>query len=279
MVENMIELKNVWFKYDNKIILKDINLQIGEGDLICILGDNGAGKTTLAKHLNGLLKPYRGDVYVDGANTKDTPVSELSKKVALVFQYPEKMLFTSSLVEEVSFALKNFGYREDVINRQVEKVLKMFWLWDYRERSPFTLSGGEQRRLALAIVLAWDPKYIVMDEPTAGQDAYQREILMGIMRELVRRGKTVILITHDIEFVFEFESRIILLKEGEVLFDGPSHELFNDKSELLEEAGLDKPSLIKLKDILNERGYKIRFSSYKDAVDKIYALIEGTGNV
>jgi energy-coupling factor transport system ATP-binding protein len=275
----MIELKNVWFKYDDKPILKNITLQIREGELICILGDNGAGKTTLAKHLNGLLKPYRGDVYVDGDNTRDTPVSELSRKVALVFQYPEKMLFTSSLIEEVSFALRNFGYREEVINRQVEKVLKMFWLWNYRERSPFTLSGGEQRRLALAIVLAWDPKYIVMDEPTAGQDAYQREILMGVIRELVRRGKTVILITHDIEFVFEFESRIILLKDGEILFDGPSHELFNNRVELLEEAGLDKPSLIKLKDILNDKGYNIRFNSYDDAVNKIYEIIKGSENV
>ena len=275
----MIELKNVWFRYNDKPILKNISLQIREGELICILGDNGAGKTTLAKHLNGLLKPYKGDVYVDGVNTRDTPVSELSRKVALVFQYPEKMLFTSSLIEEVSFALRNYGYREEIINRQVEKVLKMFWLWDYRERSPFTLSGGEQRRLALAIVLAWDPKYIVMDEPTAGQDAYQREILMGIIRELVRREKTVILITHDIEFIFEFESRIILLKEGEVLFDGPSYELFNNKVRLLEEAGLDRPSLIKLRDILNERGYKIQFNSYEDAVDKIYELIRGSQNV
>jgi len=271
----MIKFKNVWFRYDDEYILKDINLEIKEGELICILGDNGAGKTTFAKHLNGLLKPSKGDVIIDGMNTKDTPVSELSKKVALVFQYPEKMFFTSSLTEEVSFALRNFGFDDRVIEHQVEKVLKMFWLWDYRDRSPFTLSGGEQRRLALAIVLAWDPKYIVMDEPTAGQDAFQREMLLGAIREFTMRGKTIILITHDIEFVFEFHSRIILIDKGRIVFDGRSTELFNEKPELLRKAGLDIPFSIKLKQVLSEKGKHFTFETLDDTVNKIYSLLRG----
>jgi len=272
----MIIVKNLWFKYNRLYVLKNINLKIGEGELICILGDNGAGKTTLIKHFNGLLKPSKGLVKVDGLDTKNTPVSKLSKKVAIVFQYPETMFFTSNLIEEVSFALKNFGFKDEAINRQVEKVLKMFWLWRYRDRSPYILSGGEQRRLALAIVLAWNPRYIIMDEPTAGQDAFQREVLLGVIRELVRRGKTIVLVTHDIEFIFEIKSRIILLKDGEVIYDGDSSTLFNKKTYLLEEAGLDAPTLIKASKLLSQHGIPIEFTDYSDALEKIYRLLTGS---
>ncbi len=272
----MIIFDNVWFKYsDGDYVLKNINTTIKEGEIVCILGDNGAGKTTLLKHINGLLKPTKGEVYVDELNTKEASVSDLAKKVALVFQYPERMFFTESVWKEVEFALANFGFEEDIRAHRIRKVLNMFWLWEYKDSSPFTLSGGEQRRLAIAIVLAWDPRYVVLDEPTAGQDGFQREILIDMIRNIVHREKTIILATHDIEFVFELpECRIITLNKGEIIYDGSSVELFNNYPELLIEAGLEPPSLSKLIQTLRMQGKHVVFKNYDDAVDKIYNLIK-----
>lgn len=242
-----IVFENVYYKYpgEERYVLSNINLEIGEGEVVAILGDNGAGKTTLVKHINGLLKPTKGTVYVDGVKTSEVEVSTLARKVALVFQYPEKMFFSESVYEEVGFALKNFGFEEALIKRIVKKTLKTFWLWEYRDRSPFTLSGGEQRRLALASVLSWDPKYIVLDEPTAGQDAIQREILTHLIRRKIREGKTVMLVSHDVEFIADFSLRTILLKDGEIIYDGEASGLFRRK-DILNEAGLEQPVLYEL---------------------------------
>lgn len=242
-----IVFENVYYKYpgETRYALININLEIGEGEVVAIMGDNGAGKTTLVKHLNGLIKPSKGAVYIDGVKTGDVEVSTLARKVALVFQYPEKMFFSESVYDEVSFALKNFGFEETVIPRIVEKTLKTFWLWEYRDRSPFTLSGGEQRRLALASVLSWDPKYIVLDEPTAGQDAIQREILTHLINRKISEGKTVILVSHDVEFIADFSPRTILLKNGEIIYEGEADDLFR-RRELLLEAGLDQPVIYEL---------------------------------
>ena len=273
----MIVVDSLWFKYPSKdeYTLRDINLEIREGELVSIMGDNGAGKTTLVKHFNGLLKATKGNVYVDDRDTKEVPVSELAKKVALVFQYPEKMFFSENIWDEVAFSLKNFGYEEEKINRQVEKILKIFWLWSYRDKSPFMLSGGEQRRLAIASVLVWNPKYVIMDEPTAGQDAIQREIILNLINIMLRDKKTVVLVTHDVEFVAEINSRIILMNKGEIIFDGEPQKIFRDK-EMLEEAGLTQPSLYKLEERLREENIlRKRFKGLGDATEKIISILKG----
>lgn len=273
----MIKVKNLYFSYtaSQGYVLKNINLEISEGELIAIMGDNGAGKTTLVKHFNGLLKPIKGDVYVDGINTKETAVSELSRKVALVFQYPEKMFFSERVWDEVAFSLRNFGYDEETVRRLVQKILNIFWLWKYRDTSPFMLSGGEQRRLAIASVLVWDPKYVVMDEPTAGQDAIQREILLQIIRMMIEKGKTVILVTHDVEFVSEIGPRVVLMNNGEVVYDGEYHELFRNRR-LLEMAGLTQPSLFRLEAKLKTKKLlKTGFNTIEEAAENILKIIGG----
>lgn len=252
----MIVIENLWFKYPFKheYTLKNINLEIQEGEFIAIMGDNGAGKTTLIKHLNGLLKPNKGRVLIDELDTKEASVAELSKKVALVFQYPEKMFFNESVVKEIEFGLKNFNFPENVRKRQINKVISLLWLNNLENRSPFTLSGGEQRRLALAAVLAWDPKYIVLDEPTAGQDRFNREVLIGIINMLLNHGKTVVVVTHDVEFVAELKPRIIVINEGQILADGPADDILTNLK-LLYKAGLNPPSISSLTLKLCEKGY------------------------
>jgi len=238
----MIEVKNLWFSYDTNLILKNINLTIHEGEFVAIMGDNGAGKTTLIKHFNGLLKPKKGRVLVDGLDTRQYTVARLSKLVGIVFQYPEKMFFCETVKDEIEFALKNFGFDPELRKKKIKNVITMLWLDGLEHRSPFTLSGGEQRRLALACVLAWDPKYIVLDEPTAGQDGFQREILVDIIRNLRLRNKTVVIVTHDVEFVAELKPRVVLMKSGEIIADGAADEVLSNHI-LMEKAGLIPPTI------------------------------------
>jgi energy-coupling factor transport system ATP-binding protein len=249
----MILVEDLWFTYGEDFILKNINLEIGKGEFIAIMGDNGAGKTTLVKHFNGLLKPSKGKVIVDDLDTSKASIYDLSRKVALVFQYPEKMFFSETVWDEVNFALKNFGFDEDYRIHRINKVLALLWLDGLKDRSPFTLSGGEQRRLALACALAWDPDYIVLDEPTAGQDKYQREILTKIIQVLVEQEKSVIIVTHDIEFVAELKPRVVLMYNGEIVADGAAEDILSNEK-LLRSSGLYPPSIIDVSRPLFDKG-------------------------
>jgi len=247
----MIKLENVWFSYDGrKYVLREINAEFREGSYYAILGDNGSGKTTLLKHLNGLLRPNKGKVTVDGLDTMNTPVSVLARKVALSFQNPEAMFFSDTVCSEVAFALKNFGYEKMIVDRLVEKVLSIFNLDHYLHSSPFNLSEGEKRRLAIACVYSWEPTYLVLDEPTAGQDQIQRELLTYVIRHVTRQGRTVIIASHDIEFIAETKPYIYLLREGEILCEGPAEKVLLDE-EILEKAGLITPYIARVFRLLN----------------------------
>ena len=274
----MIKMENVWFSYDGrKYALKGINAEFHEGNYYAILGDNGSGKTTLLKHLNGLLRPNKGRVLVDGLDTKKIPVSILSKKVALSFQNPEAMFFSSTVYDEIAFALRNFGYKKGVIDRLVGKVLSIFNLDHYSSYSPFNLREGEKRRLAIACVYAWEPKYLVLDEPTAGQDQIQRELLVYVIKHVVRQRRTVIIASHDVEFIAETKPYIFLLKEGKILREGPAEEVLLDEK-ALEKAGLIIPYIAQVfKSLDSERYRKIPINP-DEASDFILNFIKRDDN-
>jgi len=241
MLEYAIEVRNLHYAYPNGYVaLRGINLKIRRGEKIAIMGNNGAGKTTLIKHFNGLLKPTKGDVFVFGLNTKEHSVAELSKKVGLVFQNPYHQFFSERVWDEIAFALRNFNFPEDVIRRRVEKVLKIFHLEEYVDRSPFGLSGGEMRRLAIASVLVYDPEIIVLDEPTVGQDRIQKESIAEIIKMLELQGKTIVVVTHDIEFVAENFNRVVVMSGGRIIADGKAKDVLYDK-DVLVKAGLVRP--------------------------------------
>jgi len=251
----LIEVEDLHFTYPNGVeALKGISLSISDGEFVAIMGQNGAGKTTLVKHFNGLLKPTKGRVLIDGVDTRHVSVATLSRKVGLVFQNPDHQLFSETVEDEVSFALKNFGFDEGAINERVEKVLNLLDLIQYRKVSPFMLSGGERKRVALASVLAWDPKILILDEPTIGQDSYQKERLRQFIVQLNQQGKTVIIVTHDIEFVVECEPRIILMKDGKVIADGDAREVLTDLK-LVSEASLILPEITQIFVRLNDFGF------------------------
>lgn len=249
----MIEVKNVYYSYSSGFdALKGVSLKIKDGDFVAIMGQNGAGKTTLVKHFNGLLKPTKGTVFVNGSNTKDLSVAKLAKKVGFVFQNPDHQLFSESVEEEVAYALHNFGFEEKVVKKQVDWALNLLGLAQYRRTSPFMLSGGERKRVALASVLAWDPEAIILDEPTIGQDHLQKEILRQFIVQLNSQGKTVVIVTHDIEFAAECMPRIVLMAEGKILTEGPARNILTNP-ELILKASIVPPQItqifLQLKDL------------------------------
>ena len=211
----MIEVENLYFRYPNGVeALKGVSLTIKCGEFVAIMGQNGAGKTTLVKHFNGLLKPSEGTVRVDGVETTKTSVAALARNAGFVFQNPDHQLFSETVEDEISFAPKNFGFDEETIEKRITWALNLLGLAQYRKTSPFLLSGGERKRVALASVLAWNPETLILDEPTIGQDYQQKEKLRQFIVQMQAQGKTVVIVTHDVEFVAECNPRVLLMKEG-----------------------------------------------------------------
>ncbi len=236
----MIRVKNIHFTYNDREVLRGIDFRMGN-EIVALVGQNGSGKTTFAKHLNGLLKPTSGSVEVDGLDTREHTVAELSRLVGYVFQNPEHMFFEENVFREVAFGPKNLGLSEDEIEARVRWALKAVNLEGYEERTPYSLSGGEKQRLAIACVLAMKPRYIILDEPTTGLDARNSESVIETIGRLHSEGHGILLITHDMELVLRMAERVMLLKEGRKVFDGPVEEFFSLE---LGAYGLDRPELL-----------------------------------
>ena len=225
----MIVVEGVSFTYSGGVeALRDVSLTVKDGEFVAIMGQNGAGKTTLVKHFNGLLKPSKGTVRIEGVETTKTSIAKLSRTVGFVFQNPDHQLFSETVEEEIAFALKNFGFEEEVIQKQITWALNLLSLTQYRKTSPFMLSGGERKRVALASVLAWDPQILIMDEPTIGQDHEQKEKLRQFIVQLQAQEKTVVIVTHDVEFVAECNPRVVLMKEGKIVADGKGKDILTN---------------------------------------------------
>ena len=239
----MIILEDVYFAYDGVYTaLRGISLQIDDGERIAIVGSNGAGKTTLVKHLNGLIRPDQGRVILDGVDTKHYSVAELARQIGLVMQNPDHQLFLDSVEREVLFGLENLGYSKDEAKERCKRTLDNLGLEGFSERSPFTLSGGERKRVALASVLATEPRVLSLDEPTIGQDSRQKENLAKMLSDLNEKGKAVIVVTHDIEFVIEHFPRTIAMADGKIVADGPTNSVLSN-NDVIERCSLTRPQL------------------------------------
>ncbi len=242
----MLEVKDLYFSYPTGLeALKGINLTVDDGEFLAVMGENGAGKTTLVKHFNGLLKPTKGEVLVDGVSTQDVSVAKLARNVGFVFQNPDHQLFSETVEDEIAFALKNFGFEASVVEKQIEWALNLLDITQYRKTSPFMLSGGERKRVALASILAWDPKVIILDEPTIGQDHQQKEKLQQFIMQLNAQKKTVVVVTHDVEFVAECNPRVILMSQGKILVDGKAEKILTNPK-VLAQASIVPPQITKI---------------------------------
>ena len=249
----MIEFQEVTFVHQNGVkALDEVSLKIDAGETVAIVGENGAGKTTLVKHITGLLKPAKGTVLVDGLSTRAVSTAQISRKVGVAFQNPDHQLFSESVEEEMAFALRNFGFSPDLVDERVRWGLELFGLDEYRKSSPLVLSGGEKKRLTLACILAWDPQVVILDEPTVGQDSIQKEKLAQTIRMLSSTKKTIVVVSHDIEFLWPIQPRVVVMKAGKVVGDGPAPRLMQDVA-LLDSARVVQPQLVALYRALSRR--------------------------
>ncbi|WP_317396208.1 energy-coupling factor transporter ATPase [Faecalicoccus pleomorphus] len=242
--------------------LHGIDLSIPEGKVTAIIGQTGSGKSTLVQHLNGLLIPSAGTLDICGFHIqpllKIKDVKALRKEVGLVFQFPEYQLFEETIEKDIAFGPKNFGVEEEKANELVKKILPMVGLDEsYLQRSPFELSGGQKRRVAIAGILVLDPKVLVLDEPTAGLDPQGAKEMMSLFMDLNRiHNKTILLVSHDMEHVMRYCDHVIVLDHGKVLQESDVHTFF-EHPEWMIKAGINPPAIIRLKLMLKEKGFLI----------------------
>ena len=272
-----IKIENLTYVYMPKTpfekkALDNVSLEIEDGEFLAVIGHTGSGKSTLIQHLNGLLKPASGKIYVDGTDItdKDTKLVDIRKKVGLVFQYPEYQLFEETIAKDIAYGPTNLGLNEDEILRRVKKSMEMVGLdyETYKNVSPFDLSGGQKRRVAIAGVIAMEPKVLILDEPTAGLDPQGRDDILEQIKLLHEKYKmTIVLVSHSMEDVGKLAQRIVVMNKGKVELLGKPSEVFKEV-ETLEKIGLAVPQVTYLMRVLRERGF--------DVSDEIFTVEKGT---
>ncbi len=241
-----IEIKDLHHTYSAGVkALDGISLVIETGEQVAIVGQNGAGKTTLVKHLNGLLQPSSGSVTIGEWDTREHQVAKLAARVGYVFQNPDEQLFTKNVAQEVAFGPRNLGYPVEKVAALVADALTLTELNDQTETNPYDLSPSWRKMVALASIIAMDTPIIIFDEPTTGQDAVNITRIAHVIAALRERGKTVLTITHDIDFCAENFDRVIALLQGQVLLDGPAAEVLGQQ-EILARTYVDPPQLVRL---------------------------------
>lgn len=259
--------------------LKEVSLTIKAGEFVGLIGHTGSGKSTLIQHLNGLLLPSSGKVTVDemALVAKSKNLKTIRQKVGLVFQYPEHQLFEETVALDVAFGPKMMGLTQEEITRRVRWALKMVDL-DYvrfKDLSPFGLSGGEKRRVAIAGVLAMQPKYLVLDEPTAGLDPKGRDEILSQIRRLNEKGLAVILVSHSMDDVARLVQRLVVINQGQIVFDDKPRLVFNQANHL-QDLGLDVPGVMKLMLALKAKGLPVRADvlSIQEAKEEIQRVLK-----
>ena len=244
-----------------KKALDDVSLEINDGQFVALIGHTGSGKSTLIQHMNGLLKPTSGEIIVDDKNitNKEVKLSDVRKKVGIVFQYPEYQLFEETIEKDIEFGPRNLGLSDEEIALRVKKAMKMVGLdfETYKDKSPFELSGGQKRRVAIAGVVAMEPKVLILDEPTAGLDPKGRDEILGQIKKLHDEYKmTIILVSHSMEDVARVADRILVMNHGKCVLDGKPHEVFKE-IDTLESIGLAAPQVTYLIRELRNKGFNI----------------------
>lgn len=264
--------------------IHDVNLTIEDGELIGLLGHTGSGKTTLVQHLNGLMKPNEGRVVVDGLDltAKDVSLLEVRRKVGLVFQYPEYQLFEETVAKDIAFGPKNLGLSSEEIDARVRRAMEQVGLVydEIAECSPFELSGGQMRRVAIAGVLAMQPRVLILDEPTAGLDPAGRRGILSMIRTLhAAGGLTVIMVSHSMDDISTLATRLVVMSKGEMVLTGTPREVF-EQQELMQSIGLGVPQAAQLAHALRAEGYDVASDLYtleevRDVILRLYGKGEG----
>lgn len=276
MADAIIQVKDVEFRYEGaqEDAVSGVSLQVERGEFVAVLGRNGSGKSTLIAHLNALIRPEPGHVIVGGVDVgeKGQSLIEIRREVGLVFQYPEYQLFEETVEKDVGFGPRNLGLDEETVKTRVREALLQVGMGpEILDKSPFELSGGQKRRVAIAGVLAMKPGTLVLDEPVAGLDPAGREELLKLIQGIHESGVTVVMVTHSMDDAARLCNRLVVLNHGRVAFDAPPGEVFRHEEEL-RDMGLDVPECVKLVKALRARGMHIEEGLYR--MEDVRAAIE-----
>ena len=282
-VENLTHIYNEGLPHES-VAVQDVSFSIEDGQIAGIIGHTGSGKSTLVQHLNGLIKPKTGSIYIDGENICDgkTVMREIRKKVGLVFQYPEYQLFEETVFKDVAFGPKNIGLADEELEDRVREAIELVGL-DYeqiKDKSPFDLSGGQKRRVAIAGVIAMKPKVLILDEPTAGLDPKaHRDVLDMIIRVHEHENNITIMVSHNMEDIASMCDKVIVMDRAHAVMEGTPEEVFARRAEL-KQMGLAAPPVTELIDMLNDRGFELdrNILTRDRAVEEIYRAIRGNIN-
>lgn len=281
-----IKLSNIYHTYSKgtpfeRLALQDVSLEIAKGEIVAIIGHTGSGKSTLVQHLNGLLKPDKGTATIDAIDitAKGQQAKAARQQVGMVFQYPEHQIFAETVFEDIAFGPRNKGFNEEEVTKAVREAMAFVGLdYDtYAERSPFQLSGGQMRRVAIAGVVAMNPDYLVLDEPSAGLDPRSRNaVFREIMALHKSRGIAIVLVTHSMEEAVKYANRMLVINGGQVLFDGEPAAIFKEHGDELVQVGVDVPQVYKLADLLRHKGISLP-EGIKDEMALVKAIKQAKG--
>lgn len=282
-VENLTHIYNEGLPHES-VAVQDVSFSIEDGQIAGIIGHTGSGKSTLVQHLNGLIRPKTGSIYIDEQNICDgnTVMREIRKKVGLVFQYPEYQLFEETVFKDVAFGPKNIGLADEELEDRVREAIELVGL-DYeqiKDKSPFDLSGGQKRRVAIAGVIAMKPKVLILDEPTAGLDPKaHRDVLDMIIRVHEHEDNITVMVSHNMEDIASMCDKVIVMDRAHAVMEGTPEEVFARRAEL-KQMGLAAPPVTDLIDMLNDRGFKLdgNILTRDRAVEEIYKAIRGNIN-
>ncbi len=278
------KLENLTYKYSigtpfEKTAVNNVDLSIAKGEFVGIIGHTGSGKSTLIQHFNGLIKPTEGTVYVDGKNIwgKDVNIRDIRFKVGIVFQYSEHQLFEETVAKDIAYGPRNMGLSEEEIKKRVNAAAESMGITHLLEKSPFELSGGQQRRCALAGVLAMEPDVLILDEPAAGLDPKGRDKILGLIKQYhVQSGRTILLVSHSMEDIVRFATKVLVMNKGSVFCYDETDKVFERSSELTD-IGLDVPQITRLSRKMKELGIDIGEDIYttQRAAERLLTLIKG----
>lgn len=281
-IENLTHIYMKGSPFEKKA-LDNVSITINDGEFVALIGHTGSGKSTLIQHINGLLKPHSGNIIVNDINisNKGVKLSDIRKKVGLVFQYPEYQLFEETIEKDIAFGPKNLGLSDEEIDIRVKRAMKMVGLdYDtYKDKSPFDLSGGQKRRVAIAGVVAMEPNVLILDEPTAGLDPKGRDDILNQVKLLHMEYKmTIILVSHSMEDVAKVADRILVMHKGKCILDGKPSDVFKE-IDTLESVGLAVPQVTYLMRNLKEKGFNISGDAFTiaQAKEEILNVLRGAG--
>ncbi len=282
-VENLTHIYNEGLPHES-VAVEDVSFSVDDGQIAGIIGHTGSGKSTLVQHLNGLVKPKTGNIYIDGVNICDgkTVMREIRKKVGLVFQYPEYQLFEETVFKDVAFGPKNIGLADEELEMRVKEAIELVGLSyeQIKDKSPFDLSGGQKRRVAIAGVIAMKPNVLILDEPTAGLDPKaHKDVLDMIMRVHRHENNITIMVSHNMEDIASMCDKVIVMHKSHAVMEGTPQEVFARRQEL-KQMGLAAPPVTELIDMLNDRGFELdrNILTRDRAVEEIYRAIRGNIN-